>query len=230
VTEGLNRSFGLPGHLNFGGKFYFLLFDTDLDFLFLLGKSRGTHFGFDISRNLKSNFEVHGERAWQADPVMADSGETRQVSRRSGTPTTLMGIRYLTARETTFFVEYYYNARGLTQFEFEQLFPQPGTDPDTFIPSLDLGNEPERLAVPNPMRHYLYMRARPFDILYFTPEITSFLNLHDGSFQVMPGLSYSPRTNLQLRLRGVLLLGGQKTEFGEKQSNYRVELRVGYFF
>ena len=37
---------------------------------------------------------------------------------------------------------------------------------------------------PNPMRDYLYFRAsqkEPFDILYFTPALTSMINLQDGS-------------------------------------------------
>ena len=83
------------------------------------------------------------------------------------------------------------------------------------------------------MRDYLYFRTsqkEPFDILYFTPEFTSIFNLDDGSCQLIPGFTYSPRTNLQLRLRGIFLVGSEGTEFGEKQSNYRVELRARFFF
>lgn len=91
----------------------------------------------------------------------------------------------------------------------------------------------ETFAKANPMRDYLYLRAsqkEPFDILYFTPAVTSIVNLGDQSFQLIPELLYSPKTNLEFRLRGVFLVGEENTEYGEKQNDYRVELRVRYFF
>ena len=45
----------------------------------------------------------------------------------------------------------------------------------------------------------------------------------------LPELSYSPKSNLELRLRGVFLMGEENTEYGEKQNDCRVELRVRYF-
>ena len=42
--------------------------------------------------------------------------------------------------------------------------------------------------------------------------------------------SASPRTNLELRLRGAALVGERRTEYGEKQNDYRLELRVRYYF
>lgn len=47
---------------------------------------------------------------------------------------------------------------------------------------------------------------------------------------LIPELLYSPRTNLELRLRGAVFVGGQETEYGEKQNDYRLELRVRYYF
>jgi hypothetical protein len=52
----------------------------------------------------------------------------------------------------------------------------------------------------------------------------------DQSFVLIPELLYSPRTNLELRLRGSVFVGGQGTEYGEKPYNYRLELRVRYYF
>jgi hypothetical protein len=83
------------------------------------------------------------------------------------------------------------------------------------------------------MRDYLYFRAsqkEPFDILYFTPAITSIINLQDGSLVVIPELTYSPITNLELRLRTPVLIGGKSTEYGAKQNDYRIDLRVRYYF
>jgi hypothetical protein len=83
------------------------------------------------------------------------------------------------------------------------------------------------------MRDYLYFRAsqkEPFDILYFTPALTSIINLQDGSLIVIPELAYSPMTNLELRFRTPVLFGGKGTEYGEKQNDYRIDLRLRYYF
>jgi hypothetical protein len=47
---------------------------------------------------------------------------------------------------------------------------------------------------------------------------------------VIPELAYSPRTNVELRLRAAALAGERRTEYGEKQNDYRLELRVRYYF
>ena len=87
--------------------------------------------------------------------------------------------------------------------------------------------------MPNAGRHYLYLRAsqkEPFDILYFTPAVTSIVNLTDGSLSLIPELAYSPMTNLELRFRTPLSIGKNGTEYGEKQNDYRIELRLRYHF
>jgi hypothetical protein len=37
-------------------------------------------------------------------------------------------------------------------------------------------------------------------------------------------------TNLELRFRAPVLVGEQRTEYGEKLSDYRLELRMRYYF
>jgi len=86
---------------------------------------------------------------------------------------------------------------------------------------------------PNPMRDYLYLRAsrkEPFDILYFTPAVTWIYNLDDRSFSLSPELLYSGVNNLELRLKATALVGDRLSEFGEKQNDYKLELRVRYYF
>jgi hypothetical protein len=70
----------------------------------------------------------------------------------------------------------------------------------------------------------------PFDILYFTPSVFSIVNLNDGSFSITPELLYQGINNLELRFRVPILVGGELTEYGERQNEFRVELRVRYFF
>jgi len=79
----------------------------------------------------------------------------------------------------------------------------------------------------------LYLRVtqkEPFDILYFTPAITTIMNLNDKSLSISPELLYSGVENLELRLKGAALFGQNGSEYGEKPNDYRIELRVRYYF
>jgi hypothetical protein len=67
VYGDMNKEFGETGHLNVAARFYFLFLDTDIDFMFLSGGSRTPRYGFDFSRNITSNLEIHGELAWIKD-------------------------------------------------------------------------------------------------------------------------------------------------------------------
>jgi hypothetical protein len=85
----------------------------------------------------------------------------------------------------------------------------------------------------NPAQDYLYLRvtqSEPFNILYFTPAITTIMNLKDYSFSMSPELLYTGITNLELRLKPSFLVGRGNTEFGEKLNDYRIEFRARYFF
>jgi hypothetical protein len=85
----------------------------------------------------------------------------------------------------------------------------------------------------SPMEDYLYVRLsqkEPFNILYVTPALTWMMNLNDQSYSLTPELLYTGITNLELRLRTAIIIGTRNTEFGEKQNDYRIELRAGYYF
>jgi hypothetical protein len=55
-------------------------------------------------------------------------------------------------------------------------------------------------------------------------------NLDDGSRSVSPELLYTGVTNLELRFRLFFLSGDRLTDFGERQNDRRVGLRVRYYF
>jgi hypothetical protein len=85
----------------------------------------------------------------------------------------------------------------------------------------------------SPTKNYLYLRIsqkEPFDILCFTPSLTWIFNIDDQSFSLSPELVYPGITNLELRLKAAVLASVHFTACGEKQNNYRIELRVRYFF
>jgi hypothetical protein len=241
VYKHINAKVGELGNTDFASKLYLLLYDTDLDFMVSTGASRTTRYGFDFSRNLGTNFELHGEFSLinnQKTPVIDKSGG--MFVRESDAVSYLLGLRYLTEQETTYILEYYRNGTGFTRTEMKDFFGFVDTSYETFVRTgndTGLRRARQMLEGPygraNPGRHYLYFRAsqkEPFDIVYFTPAITSIMNLTDASLNVIPELAYSPMTNLDIRFRTAFLLGRNGTEFGEKQSDYRIELRLRYYF
>lgn len=137
-------------------------------------------------------------------------GEWARVSEPAST-SYLVGLRYLTGREATWIIEYYRNGAGLTEDQFRA----------------------RPVGRPNPMRHYLYLRAsqkEPFDILYFTPSLTVIANLDDGSHALIGELMYTGFGDVELRLRAAFNRGARLTEFGEKPVDARVELRARWSF
>lgn len=241
VYGDMNEEFGEAHHLNVAAKLYFLFYDTDIDFMFLGGGSKTPRYGLDFSRNITSNLEIHGELAWVEDfqKNLIDR-DGRAFQTRSDTQSYLAGIRYLSSAETTYILEYYRNGPGVTEGEMEDFFSFVDRGYDAF---LETGNDAQlkraqslgqgRYAAANPMKSYLYLRVsqkEPFDILYFTPAITGIFNLDDRSFSLSPELVYTGITNLEMRLKAAVLVGDEFSEYGEKQNDYRVDLRVRYYF
>jgi hypothetical protein len=241
VYGDMNKDFGEAGHLNPAAKLYFLLFDTDIDFMFLAGGSRPHRYGFDFSRNIATNLEIHGELALikNFERSFIDGGGAL-VEEQSDVWSSLLGVRYLTARETTYIFEYYYNGTGFSEAEMRDYFTSVDRGYDAFLTT---GRDTAlrgaqrltegRYGRSNPMKNYLYLRISqkdPFDILYFTPAITWIANIDDKSFTVSPELLYTGFTNIEMRLKGTFLFGDEFSEFGEKQNDYRIELRARYYF
>jgi len=241
TSADVNSSFGTGDHLNVAAKLYLLYKDTDIDFLFLSNGSRSRRYGFDFSRNLATNLEIHGEWARY-------EGTRRAVTTASGNTTVvqgaansyLLGTRYLSAQDTTYILEYYRNGPGLTETEMRNVVQFVD---DAYAQYVATGNDAQlqRAASvvrqgygqPNPGRNYAYLRItqkEPFDILYFTPGITVITNVDDRSTSVTPELVYTGVKNIEFRLRAVFLNGGADTEFGEKQNARRIEFRARLYF
>lgn len=228
VSDSFNSGFGVKNHINYGGKIYFLFFDTDIDIMFLSGNSIPDRYGIDFSRNLGSNLEVHGELAYTPDYNKINAFSY------------LFGIRFLTKTDTTFFLEYYKNGHGFLQGEMSDYYSQINeayqvfllSGDDTCLKSLSANSDPAYSSFA-PMRDYLYLRIswkEPWDILYFIPSLTTIYNIADNSFSIAPELLYTPVTNLELRTKISLLVGKKGSDFGEKQNNFRFEFRGRYYF
>jgi hypothetical protein len=55
-------------------------------------------------------------------------------------------------------------------------------------------------------------------------------NIDDQSWTLTPEVLYTGITNWELRLRTGIIVGVRNSDFGEKQNDYRIELRAGYYF
>jgi hypothetical protein len=241
TTAGLNADFGTSDHLNPAAKLYFLYADTDIDFMWLGAGAKSARYGLDFSRNLGTKLEVHGEWARAAAatrPVVDAAGNIAPVE--SSATSYLLGLRYLSDNLLTTILEYYDNGAGYSEDEMRTFASVVHNASDQYqttgnaapLTKLRTALQPA-MAKPNPGRRYLYLRLsqqEPFDILYFTPALTTIANVDDRSYSIAPELLYTGITNLELRFRVFWLRGAQLTDFGEKQNDRRLELRVRYYF
>ena len=241
VGNDVNSDFGSSSHLNPAAKLYLLYRDIDIDFAWQGKGSRPARFGMDFSTNLASNFEIHGEWARIQKFTRPVTDSAGRVTSEVGNATSyLLGLRYLTAGDTTYIAEYYRNGTGYSDQEagqFYQLvntaitqFQQTGT---TTLLQKALSLSRGSYGRPNPGKDYLYFRAQQKDalgIVYFQPSITAMMNWQDRSYQVTPELLYTGVKNFDLRLKLFLLQGGSSTDFGEKQNSRKIELYARLYF
>ncbi|MBK7470030.1 MAG: hypothetical protein IPI73_04700 [Betaproteobacteria bacterium] len=240
VSGSVNSDFGAATHLNAAAKLYLLYRDTDIDFMYLNNGSRTRRFGFDFSRNLGTSLEIHGEwaRTANAQHQVADPAGNVRSERLDGT-SYLLGMRYLSERETTTIVEYYRNGAGYDTAQLRDYsrlvdnglarFQAGGGD---LLLQRAAGLAQGGYGQSNPGRRYLYLRTsqnEPFDTLYLNVAVTAIANLDDRSFSIAPELLYTRVRNLELRLRLFFLQGGSGSDFGEKQNDRRLEFRMRYF-
>ena len=128
VWQGVNEDFGAEDNLNLAAKLYLLYQNTDIDFIVYCGNSRTTRFGGDFSRNLTTNFEIHGEAAYIPEVERVTLNEGGQRVRQSGSATSyLAGIRYLTEFDLTSIIEYYHNGLGYTEDEMSRFYQRVAT-------------------------------------------------------------------------------------------------------
>ncbi len=241
VWRDVNEDFGELDNVNLAAKLYFLYRDTDIDLTWYTGNSRSTRYGLDFSGNLASNFEIHGELAYvpsQKSVILQDDGSS--LIRKTEAFSYLVGLRYLSENDITSIIEYYHNDAGYTEEEMARFFQLVEDGESRFLASgsdvlLERARDMSQkgYAKPQPGRNYLYARfiqKEPFDILYFSPGLTTIVNLEDNSYSISPEIVYTGFTNWELRLRFSYLNGGIFTEYGEKMNSNKLELRVRSFF
>jgi len=238
TTAGLNDDFGggatKAGHANPALKLYALVHDTDVDVIWAGRGSHGPRWGVDFSRNLGSQLEVHGEWARISDaPRVVLAGGTLQSRVRSH-HSALIGLRYLTERDTTIIFELYRNGGGYSSQELGAFYELARTSSGSpALASLAARAAAQGYGRPNAAQGYAYLRIsqkEPLDILDLTPSVTLIANTGDHSWSLMPEVLYTGIRNLELRARLALNRGDAGSEFGERAVRSRIEVRARLYF
>lgn len=235
TTGGLNADYGPPGHANPALKVYALLHDTDIDVVWATQGSRGARLGVDFSRNFGSNLEVHGEWARLQDfpqQVLTPAGSlARTTATRDAW---LLGLRYLTARDTTIIAELYRHGGGYSRAQLADYYDLVrASDASPLLLATASRAAAAGYGRSNAARQYAYLRVsqkEPFDVLDFTPSVTLIVNTGDRSWAAIPELLYTGVRNVELRARLAVNRGDARTEFGERPVRHRLELRARVFF
>lgn len=238
TDDHLNSDFGEKKHLNPAAKLYLLAWDTDIDLMWRGKGAKAQSFGFDFSRNITSALEVHGEWARSLDAprnIVSATGVTQL--RETRYHSWLLGLRYLTQSEVTWIVEYYRNGNGYGAGELGDYYTfldkalAEGAAPTLEEKALRVAQS--GYGRPNPGRDYLYAKAsvsEPFGWVYGAASLAAMRNLNDGSWQLVPEISYTGFNNVELRARIFVLGGKSHSEFGEKSMESRAEVSARIFF
>lgn len=232
----INSRFGESHYTDVAVKLSFLLWDTDIDLMTYQGSLTPKKYGLDFSRNFQENLEMHAELSvfQEAQRYVIANGVLQ--SEQSDVVSYLLGVRYLNEWNTTVIAEYYRNGFGFTKEEYQSYreyllnglavgtpvsIQQTLVTSQTYFKSSTL------------MMEYVYLKIsqpEPFDWLYFTPSLFSIYNLSDKSFLISASLNYKPATNVEFIFWPSLLVGGESTEFGDRQAQQRFELWMRVFF
>jgi hypothetical protein len=207
----------------------------------MTGGSRTDRYGVDFSRNISTNFEVHGELAYVRNfqkSALDVSGNRNMVE--GDAVSYVIGMRHLTTFDLTTIIEYYHNGMGFSGDDMKNYYSYIARGYNTYqtMGNATILNNALQMSEgsygrANAMANYLYVRfsqKEPFDIVYFTPALTWMMNTDDQSWSLTPELLYTGITNWEFRIRTGIIVGARNSDFGEKQNDYRIELRVGYYF
>lgn len=236
VTDNINNDFSGTEDTNLAARAYLLYRDTDIDFLLLAKGSRAARLGFDFSRNISPNFEIHGEYVYIKDESITQLDTLNVLNTiEKDVKQSLLGVRYLSSHEITWIGEYYHNGAGYTSSQLQDFYT---------LASLNFITNPALLSTvqqaikngygnSNPGKDYLYFRAsgkEPFGWLYYSLGLNSIININDNSYSITPELIYTGFNNTELRLRATFLEGANNSEFGEKINEEKFELRFRLYF
>jgi hypothetical protein len=218
-------------------QLYMLLLNTDFDLYFLVDNKSNIKTGLDFSRNLRSNWEIHGEWAFiKNSNSSVFSDESTLVIQTHPASNLVIGTRYLAPSNTTFILEYLHIGSGYTMDEMEgywNAFEYASTTADPKYIKAALKANSQFFSSQFVATDYVYFKAShpdPFNFVYFTPSIYAIVNIIDKSTMMGIEMNYSRLAHFLFTGRYIESIGSRNSEYGSKLVHNRFELRVKWSF
>ena len=218
-------------------KLYMLLVNTDIDIYFFADSRNNQKTGLDFSRNLVPNWEVHGEWVFiKNSNSMVFSNESTLVNQSHPANNIVAGTRYLAPFNTTFILEYLHIGSGYSQHEIDEYwkavnYANASSDPQRIQSVLQATSKYFNSQFIT--TDYMFFKAfhpDPFNFVYFTPAIYTIVNILDRSMMAGIEVTYSRSRNLLFTGRFISFLGNNKSEYGSRPVQHRIELRAKWSF
>lgn len=227
-------------HYLFAARLYMLLFNSDINLFYFFSNKyndlleNASRFGFSFSRYFFNDYELHIETLFQigssrlyADHLCAVATvcnfaraiSPQKLNNETVYPRVLVGGRTQFRDESLLSVEYYFQADGYSDLEFEdflrvayrvqQLAGGTGAFPGQNPQGGSMGAVPQRFTFDPLRRHYLiisYNKPKIRDD--FTIGATLIAGLSDLSGTISPQVSWNAREWLTLSLFGFVPIRG----------------------
>jgi hypothetical protein len=219
-------------------QLYMLVKNTDIDLYFFADNRQDIKTGFDLSRNVTPDWEVHGEWAYvNNSSSTVFSNESTMVHLSHPANNLVVGTRYLAPFNTTFILEYLHIGSGYTQDEMHSYWKS--------VNSATASANPQRIqsvlqATSNYFNSqfittdYVFLKAShpdPFNFVYFTPSIYAVVNILDRSMMAGLEMTYSRSRNLLFTGRYITFIGNSESEYGgSKSAQHRIDVRAKWSF
>ena len=238
VYKKLNDDYGIGDKHWFFSHTYFLIVNTDYELFFAVSDDFNYKIGVAAAHNILTNWEIHGELSFlpEADKMLISENSYPELHTEKNTIQSIVGTRYLSPFNATFFLEYIYNGAGLSKQEMQNwctsaqnaLITQDIQAINSIRKEWFLNLNRQFL-----MNHYLYFKIQypePFNFLYFTPSLYLLFNVADKSFLGGLDINYKRFNTVSFNMKLIGLHGKTNSEFGSKISELKTELNVKFFF
>lgn len=231
-TDNLNSDLSDKNTLLIAIKTSLLIHTTDLDFYLSHSSVHKTGMGFSFASNLSSNLEIHGDLAWRRNVNQTRISNDSLQSWNESQFQSLLGFRYLSDNEITWIFEWLHKPQAFSKSdmnEFYRLVKSTDSEQLKLAKQARLNGYGEV----NPGKDSLYLKASQkdwLDVVYLNAALSGFYNPHDQSFSLSPELIYPPFKNSEIRLKSSHLFGSRNSEYGEKLSDNKLEIRFRWYF
>ena len=217
---------------------YFLIVNTDYELFFTVSEDFGYKIGVAAAHNILTNWEIHGELSFlpEAEKMLISENGYPELHAEKNTIQSIVGTRYLSPFNATFYLEYIYNGAGLSKQEMQDWYTTAQNAFDsqnTQVIDLLRKNWFSNLNEQFIMNHYIYFKIQypePFYFLYFTPSLYLLFNVDDKSFLSGLDMNYKRFNAVSFNMKLIGLYGKTNSEFGSKMSELKTELNVKFFF